>query len=62
MSTELAVALFQQDRLTLAQAASLAGLPLLDMQRLLASRRIPVDYDTASLEQDLARIADIQPA
>jgi predicted HTH domain antitoxin len=37
---EIAVTLFQQDRLTLGQAAAFAGLTQLDMQRILASRRM----------------------
>ena len=37
LKTELALALFQRERLTLGQAALLAGLPQLDFQRLLAS-------------------------
>jgi predicted HTH domain antitoxin len=52
---ELALALFQQERLTLAQAAGLAEMPHLDFQRLLSSRRIPLHYGVEELEQDLAR-------
>lgn len=51
---EIAVTLFQQDRLTLGQAASFAGLAQLEMQRLLASRRIPLHYSLEDLEHDLA--------
>lgn len=46
--------LFQQDRLTLGQAAAFAGLMQLDMQRILASRQIPLHYGAADLEHDLA--------
>lgn len=53
--TELAIALFQQDRLTLAQSARLAARPLLEMQRLLKSRGIALHYDRADLDQDLDR-------
>ena len=55
IKAELAVALFQQERLTLGQAARLADVPQLDFQRLLASRRIPLHYDLDSMEEDLAR-------
>jgi len=51
---EIAVTLFQQDRLTLGQAAAFAGLMQLDMQRILASRQIPLHYGAADLEHDLA--------
>src|SRR6266540_3200225 len=55
LKAELALALFQQERLTLGQAAILAGLPQLDFQRLLASRRIPLHYGIEAMEQDLQR-------
>src|SRR5712692_8897243 len=50
---ELAVVLFQKERLTLGQASRLAGLNQLRFQRLLASRRIPVHYGVAKFEEDL---------
>ncbi len=53
---EIAVTLFQQDRLTLGQAALFAELPQLDMQRMLASRRIPILYGIGDLEHDLATV------
>ena len=56
LKAELAVTLFQQERLTLAQAASLAEIPRLGFQRLLASRCIPIHYDAADLQQDLQRV------
>ncbi len=55
LKTELALALFQQERLTLGQAAVLAGLPQLDFQRILASRQIPLHYGLKAMEQDLQR-------
>ena len=55
LKAELALALFQRERLTLGQAAILAGLPQLDFQRLLASRRIPLHYGIEAMEQDLLR-------
>jgi predicted HTH domain antitoxin len=56
LKVELALALFQQDRLTLAQAARLAELPMLDFQRVLAARRIPIHYGIEAMEQDLERV------
>ena len=53
---EIAVTLFQQDRLTLGQAAAFAGLAQLDMQRILASRRIALHYGPEDLEHDLATV------
>ena len=59
LKVELAVALFQQDRLTLGQAAALAQMPQLDFQRLLGSRKIAVHYEFEQLEQDLKRVGEI---
>jgi predicted HTH domain antitoxin len=55
LRTEFALVLFQQERLTLGQAALLAGLPQLDFQRFLASRQIPLHYGIEAMEQDLQR-------
>jgi predicted HTH domain antitoxin len=56
---ELAVLLFQKERLTLAQAGRLAGMNRLQFQHLLASRQIPVHYDVAELEQDLDTLKNL---
>jgi predicted HTH domain antitoxin len=53
LKQELAVALFQRDRITLAQASRLAGMNQLQFQTLLAEREIPVHYGVAEFEQDL---------
>ena len=55
LKTELALALFQREHLTLGRASLLAGLPQLDFQRLLASRQIPLHYGVDAMEQDLQR-------
>jgi predicted HTH domain antitoxin len=58
---ELALSLFAQDRLTLGQATRLAGLPYLEFQALLASRKIPLHYGIEEFEADvdtLNRLAD----
>jgi len=54
LKQELAVLLFQQDRLTLMQAAELANMPPIPFQHLLASRCISPHYDVPEFEQDLA--------
>ena len=53
---ELALTLFQHERLTLGQAAQLCALPQLDFQRLLASRRIPIHYGREEMLKDLRRV------
>jgi predicted HTH domain antitoxin len=59
---EIAVLLFEQNRLTLSQASHLAEMPLLRFQHLLASREIPLHYDIADFEADLATLDTLHPA
>lgn len=56
LRTELAVALFQQQRITLGTASEIAGLHQIEFQRLIASRGISVHYDVEDLEQDLTSL------
>lgn len=56
---ELAILLFQKDRLTLGQASRLAGMDRLRFQHLLASRDIPVHYDVEEFEQDLSTLRSL---
>lgn len=53
LKRELAVALFQQERLTLAQASRLAEMRQLEFQALLAQRQIPVHYGVQEFHEDL---------
>lgn len=59
LKQELAALLFQKEKLTLAQASKLAGMSRLEFQHLLASRSIPVHYDVAEFEEDLATLCEI---
>lgn len=56
MHQEIAVMLFQRDKLTLAQASRFAGMHLVAFQHLLASRRIPVHYGVEDFEQDIQNL------
>ncbi|MEO0532677.1 MAG: UPF0175 family protein [Cyanobacteria bacterium P01_A01_bin.123] len=56
LRTELAVALFQQERITLGTASQIAGLHQIEFQRLIASRGIYIHYDVQDLEQDLSSL------
>lgn len=56
---ELAIVLFQKDRVTLAMASRLAGMDRLRFQHLLASRDIPVHYNVEDFEEDLATLRDL---
>lgn len=53
LQQEIALLLFQQDKLTLGQASAFAGMSQLEFQRLLASRQIPVHYDVQEFMDDL---------
>jgi len=50
---EIAVMLFQRDKLTLAQASQFARMTRLQFQHMLASRQIPVHYDVVEFAEDL---------
>jgi len=50
---ELAIALFQQERLTLAQASRLAGMSLREFQSILAERHVELHYGGEEFRQDL---------
>ena len=53
LKREIAVTLFQQERLTLAQASRLAEMTQLGFQSVLAERRIPVHYGVDEFHEDL---------
>ena len=56
MRQEIAVMLFQRDKLTLAQASRFAGIHRVAFQHLLASRQIPMHYGVEDFEQDLQTV------
>ncbi len=56
---EIAVLLFQKERLTLGQASCLVGMSRLQFQHLLASRQIPLHYDIAEFEEDLKTLKEL---
>jgi predicted HTH domain antitoxin len=59
LSQEIAILLFQKEKLTLGQAIRLAGMTRLQFQHLLASRQIPVHYDVAEFEEDLKTLKEL---
>jgi predicted HTH domain antitoxin len=56
MRQEIAVMLFQQEKLTLAQASRFANMHRVAFQHLLASRHIPVHYDVEDFERDIKNL------
>ncbi len=59
MRQEIAVMLFQQEKLTLAQASRFAGMHRVAFQHLLASRQIPVHYGVEDFEQDIQTLREM---
>jgi len=53
LKQEFALALFQQERLTLAQASRIAEMTQLAFQALLAERQIPIHYGVNEFREDL---------
>jgi predicted HTH domain antitoxin len=53
LKRELALTLFERDRLTLAQASRFAELGQLAFQALLAERGIPIHYGVEEFREDL---------
>jgi predicted HTH domain antitoxin len=56
MRTEIAIMLFEKEKLTLAQASRFAAMNRIAFQHLLASRQIPVHYGVEDFEQDLKNL------
>ena len=50
---EIAVLLFEREKLTLGQSSRFAEMSRFQFQNLLASRGVPVHYDVEEFEQDL---------
>jgi predicted HTH domain antitoxin len=61
LKEELALTLFQQERLTLAQASRLAEISQLAFQALLAERLIPIHYGVEEFREDLRALRQTEP-
>ncbi|MGF1518789.1 MAG: UPF0175 family protein, partial [Nodosilinea sp.] len=51
-----AIALFEQELITLAIASQVAGLHLMEFQKLMGSRGVCVHYDVPEFEEDLQNL------
>jgi len=60
LKTEIAVQFFKLKKITLEQASRLAGMPRLDFQHLLASRRISLHYDIEDFKNDLETLKRLE--
>lgn len=56
----LAIGLFVSEEASLGRAAEVAGLPVVEMMRELAERRIPLHYGIDEFHEDLETIRKIQ--
>lgn len=59
LAIELAVELYQREKLSLGHAARLAGMEKWAFNDLLAAREIPMHYDEADLRRDLATLQSL---
>jgi predicted HTH domain antitoxin len=59
MKQEIAIMLFQREKLTLAQASRFAQMNRIAFGHLLASRKIPVHYDVQDFEQDIKNLKEM---
>jgi predicted HTH domain antitoxin len=53
LKEELALSLYSARKVTLIQAADIAGIGFFEFQGLLRERKVPQHYDTTDLEEDL---------
>jgi len=56
---EIAILLFQKEKLSLAQASKLARMNRIQFQHLLASRQIPIHYDVEDFDRDLETLRNV---
>jgi predicted HTH domain antitoxin len=59
MRQEIAILLFQKEKLTLAQASRFARMHRVAFQHLLASRQISVHYGVEDFEQDIQNLREM---
>ncbi len=56
---EIAILLYQKEKLSIGQASRMAGMNQVQFQYLLASRQIPIHYDMAEFEADLKTLQEL---
>lgn len=59
LKQELALSLYAARKVTLVQAADVAGVGLFDFQTMLRDRQIPQHYDECDLENDLLVLREL---
>lgn len=53
LKLEIAILLFQKEKITLGTASQFAGMNQLEFQRILGNRKIPIHYGVEDFRQDL---------
>ena len=53
LKLEIAIMLFQQDKISIGKARSLAGMHLLEFQKEISDRGICIHYDVEDFEEDI---------
>ncbi len=53
LKLEIAILLFQQEKITLSTASQFSEMNQLEFQRILGDRKIPIHYDVEDFRQDL---------
>ncbi|NES71968.1 MAG: UPF0175 family protein [Okeania sp. SIO2D1] len=59
LKLEIAIMLFQQDRISIGKARRLAGINLLEFQREISARGICIHYDVEEFEEDIKTLQEI---
>ena len=59
LAQEIAVMLYQKEKLTLGQASRLSKMSQIQFQHILASRKISLHYDEKELEEDISTLKEL---
>ena len=59
LTQEIAIMLYQKEKITLGQASRLADMSQFQFQHLLASRRIEMHYDETDFSKDLETLKEL---
>ena len=59
LKLEIAIMLFQQDRISIGRARRLAGINLLEFQREISERGICIHYDVEEFEEDVKTLQEM---
>ncbi|MFB2891555.1 UPF0175 family protein [Aerosakkonemataceae cyanobacterium BLCC-F50] len=59
LKREIAIMLFQQDKISIGKARSLAGMNLIEFQHEIARRGICIHYDVEDFQEDLETLREM---